>query len=86
MTTAQTKVRAADMTKALDEAIQHLERLSPDRLRVASDFLAYLEEREQSEATEELLEIPGFEEAFRRAAQQVEKGQIVRFTDIQRDV
>ena len=37
-----------------------------------------------SEATEELLRIPGFEEAFRRAVQQVEDGQIVRFEDIQR--
>ncbi len=37
-----------------------------------------------SEATEELLRIPGFEEAFRRAVQQVEDGQVVRFEDIRR--
>jgi hypothetical protein len=53
---------------------------------VASDFLAYLEERESSEATAELLDAPGFEEAFRRAEQQVKEGQVVRFTDIHRDV
>lgn len=70
----------------LEEAKRRLERLSPDRLRVASDFLAYLEEREQSEATEELLNIPGFEERFRRAVQQVEEGRIVRFEDVRRDV
>ena len=65
-------------TKATDveEAKRRLERPSPDRLKVASDFLAHLEEREESEATEELLNIPGFEEAFRRAVQQVDEGQV----------
>ena len=70
----------------LEEAKRRLERLSPDRLKVASDFLAYLEEREESEATEELLNVPGFEEGFRRAVQQVEEGRIVRFEDVRRDV
>lgn len=36
--------------------------LSPERLKVAIDFLAYLQERECNEATEELLRIPGLEE------------------------
>jgi hypothetical protein len=70
----------------LQETERRLRRLSAERLRVASDFLAYLEERESSEATQELLEMPGFEESFRRAAQQVKEGQVVRFADIQRDV
>lgn len=70
----------------LQETERRLRRLSPERLRVAGDFLAYLEERESSEATRELLTIPGFEEAFRRAVQQMEQGQVVRFADIRRDV
>jgi len=70
----------------LQETERRLRRLSAERLRVASDFLAYLEERESSEATQELLEMPGFEEALRRAEQQVKEGQVVRFADIQRDV
>jgi hypothetical protein len=86
MATNRVKVKTGSVNKVLEEAQQCLERLSPDRLYVASDFLAYLEEREQSEATEELLKIPGFEEAFHRAAQRVEEGQIVRFEDIRRDV
>jgi len=86
MATTQTKSPAAEATTVLEEARRRLERLSPDRLQVASDFLAYLEEREQSEATEELLNIPGFEEAFRRAVQQVEEGRIVSFKDVRRDV
>lgn len=86
MGTTQTKPADADATKMLDDARERLERLSQARLRVASDFLAYLDEREQSEATEELLRIPGFEDAFRRAVRQAEEGQIVRFDPIRRDV
>jgi hypothetical protein len=39
-----------------------LERLSPERLRVAADFLAYLDERESNDATEELLSIPQYQQ------------------------
>ncbi len=70
----------------LAEAERRLRGLSPERLRVASDFLAYLQEREENEATAELLNIPGFEEAFQRAAEQAESGDVVRFEDIRRDV
>jgi hypothetical protein len=70
----------------LQETERRLRRLSAERLRVASDFLAYLEERESSEATAELLEIPGFEEVFRRTVSQSEEGQVARFADIRRDV
>lgn len=70
----------------LEEIERCLQRLSPERLRVVSDFLAYLEEREASEATQELLQIPGFEEALREATKQAEEGQVVRFSDIHREV
>ena len=39
-----------------------LKRLSPERLRVAADFLAYLDERESNDATEELLSIPQYQQ------------------------
>ena len=42
------------------------------------DFLAYLQEREENEATAELLSTPGFETAFRRAVEQIERGEVVR--------
>ncbi|HAZ44964.1 MAG TPA: hypothetical protein DDW76_31500 [Cyanobacteria bacterium UBA11369] len=53
---------------------EYVDRLSPERLRVAADFLAYLAERESNEATQELLEIPGFVEAFERGKQDVAAG------------
>ncbi len=38
----------------LRQAKHHLESLSPERLKVAADFLAYLEDRDSDEATTEL--------------------------------
>jgi len=58
----------------LAEAERRLRSLSPERLRVANDFLAYLLDREESEATAELLSTPGFEEAFRRGIAQADAG------------
>lgn len=79
------ETRPADAS-LLQAAKRRLHRLSPERLRVADDFLAYLEEREESEATQELLGLPDFEDAFRRAVQQARVGQLVPFEDIRRDV
>jgi len=76
----------AGVGSLLQNAKDRLRRLSPDRLRVANDFLAYLEEREENEATQELLSLTGFEAAFLRAVQQVEAGEVVRFEDIHRSV
>jgi hypothetical protein len=63
-----------------------LERLSPERLRVAADFLAYLDERESNDATEELLSIPNFKEDFQEALQDFENGDVVSFKSIRRHV
>lgn len=67
-------------------AEMRLRHLSVERLRVANDFLAYLEEREENEATAELLNIEGFEEAFAEAQLQVENGDLVSFNTIRRHV
>ncbi len=70
----------------LTEAEHRLRSLSLERLRVANDFLAYLQEREENEATAELLSIPGFEAVFRRAVEQADTGDVVRFEEVRRDV
>jgi len=48
------------------------------------DFLIYLEEREENEATRELLSLPGLKDAFRHAVQQADAGQVVSFESIRR--
>lgn len=70
----------------LQVAEARLQRLSLERLRVANDFLAYLEERESDEATQELLTIAGFEQAFQKAIKQAQEGALVSFDSIRRDV
>lgn len=72
--------------RLLVEAEDRLRNLTPERLRVANDFLAYLQEREENEATEELLAIPGFEQALQHAIAQADSGDTTRFEDIRRDV
>jgi hypothetical protein len=69
----------------LDEVQHRLRtRLLPG-LRVAIDVLAYLEEREESQATAELLRMPGLEEAMSRALQEAGEGDVVRSQDARRD-
>ncbi len=70
----------------LKKAELRLRRLSQDRLAVANDFLAYLEEREENEATQELVDMAGFVEAFDRSRKQAEKGETIPFKNIRRNV
>ena len=63
-----------------------LKRLSPERLRVVANFLAYLDERESNDATEELLSIPNFMEDYQEAMQDMERGDVVAFESIRRHV
>jgi hypothetical protein len=56
--------------------------LSPQSLRAAAGFLAYLEERESIEATEELLSIPGFLERFEEGCKDIAAGRTVPFEKI----
>jgi len=71
--------RMVNTNAILTEAERRLRSLSSERLRVANDFLAYLQEREESEATAELLSIPGFEAAFQRAVEQADRGEVVHW-------
>jgi len=73
-------------SKILPEAQRRLRNLSQERLIVANDFLSYLESRESSEATEELLNLSGFEESFRNAVYQADSGKLINFNSIRRDV
>ena len=68
------------------QAGQRIKSLSPQRLQVAADFLAYLEERESNLATEELLRIPGFIEGFQKAKKRFTKGNSVDWRKVRRDV
>lgn len=67
-------------------ALKRMEHLSPQRLAVALDFLAYLAERESSEATEELLRIPGLLATLKKARKQTSKGRAMDWRKVRKDV
>ena len=68
----------------LEQANVHLSQLSDDKLKFAIDFLEYLQQKEEYEATEELLNIPGFEQELLKAYQEIERGQIISLESIYR--
>lgn len=67
-------------------ATERISRLSDERLRVAEDFLAYLEEREEIAATHELLAIPSLPDALHRAEEEARQGQTTPWRSIRGDV
>ncbi len=75
------------MTKAelLRRAKQRLDGLSERHLAAAEDFLAYLQEREEAEATEELLRMPGIMDELRKAEEDIAAGRTVAAEDLKRN-
>lgn len=68
----------------LEQANVHLKQLSDNKLKFAIDFLEYLQQKEEYEATEELLSIPGFEQELLEAEKEIERGEIVSLESIYR--
>jgi hypothetical protein len=66
------------------ETKRRIEQLSPERLQVAADFVAYLAERESNEATEELLRIPGLTKALEEAERGIAAGRVTRVEGLRR--
>jgi len=74
-------------TAELQEQVKaYVDQLSPERLRVAADFLAYLADRESEEATQELLDIPGFVEVFERGKKDAAEGKVIDWREVRKDV
>ena len=69
-----------------EQVQSNINQLSEEKLLVAADFLSYLVEREDNEATEELLNIVGFENDLREAEEQAATGDLVSFKAIRRNV
>jgi hypothetical protein len=76
MSTAQLRQQA----KAL------IDGLSTRQLRVASEFLAFVKNRELDSATLELLSIPGFEASFARGMKDVKAGRTKPWRKARSDV
>jgi hypothetical protein len=61
-----------------------LESLPPEQLKVAAEFLRYLDERASDEATEELLKIPGLLEDLAEAERDIAEGKTTPFEKLRR--
>ena len=76
MTTAQLRKQAKE----------RLDSLPPDKVRVAAEFLDYLETAASRDATAELLKIPGLLEDVRSAPGQIKSGQFKDWQKVRKDL
>jgi hypothetical protein len=67
-------------------AKETIEGLSPQRLKVAAEFLQYLEQRASDEATAELLATPGLLSGLDRAEKDRKSGKGKNWRGIRKDV
>lgn len=69
-----------------EQIYRYVEQLPQERLAVVLDFLAYLVERDNNNATEELLAIPGFAAELDRAEQEADAEELVDWRVLRSDV
>ncbi|MBW4598829.1 MAG: hypothetical protein KME29_04250 [Calothrix sp. FI2-JRJ7] len=73
-------------SKIRQQIDQNLNRLSSERLDLVAEFIAYLADKESQDATQELLDIPGFLESFERAKKDIAFCRVVNCRSIRTDV
>ena len=71
-------------TEVKRQAKRKIDALSPIGAKVALEFLSYLDAKEDSAATEELLAIPGLLEECREAERDMAEGKVVPLEELQR--
>ena len=68
------------------QAVELIEQLSTEKLKVLIDYLNYLHDKEAWEATHELASNPEIAKSLERAEADVRAGRLKRWTDVRRDV
>ena len=76
-------MNAAELNRQIKE---YVDRLSPDRLQVAADFLAYLADKESEEASQEILAIPGIMETLEKAEKNIAEVKVRNWRNIRDDI
>jgi hypothetical protein len=71
-------------SQLLQTAKETLDGLPPEQLKVAAEFLKYLDERASDEATEELLKIPGLLDDLAEAERDVAEGRMTNWRVLRR--
>jgi len=68
------------------QAKERLDCLPPDKVRVAAEFLDYLETAASRDATAELLKIPGLLGDVKEASSQIKGGRYKDWREVRHDV
>ena len=63
-----------------------IEQLSTEKLKIAHDYLAYLQDKEAWEATHELASDPEVAKSLERAEAEVKAGRLKHWSDVGRDL
>lgn len=75
-----------DTSEIRQQINQNLNRLSSERLDLVAEFIAYLADKESQEATQELLDIPGFIECFERGKKDIAFCRVINWRSVRTDV
>jgi hypothetical protein len=67
-------------------AKEQLDSLPPAKIRVAAEFLNYLETAASRDATSELLKIPGLIRDVKEAAGHIKRGRVKDWRKVRKDV
>jgi hypothetical protein len=73
------------MNLTKQNAIKIIDSLSPKKMKVAFDYLSYLKDKEEWEATQELLDFNILRE-IKTGVEQIQKGQYVHLKEVRRNV
>jgi len=74
-------MNSIDVRQTID---QYISQLSLERLNIVAEFLAYLADKESKDATQELLDIPGFIESFERGKRDIAEGRVTPLEQLKR--
>lgn len=69
-----------------DQIKAYAEKLSPDQVKLAYEFLTKLTEDESEDATNELLAIPGLMNALEEADRDIVEGNLTDWREVRNDV
>ena len=73
-------------TELKRRAVMLIEQLSTEKLKIANDYLAYLQDKEAWEATHELASDPEVAKSLERAEADVKAGKLKHWSDVRRDL
>ena len=76
-------MRRADLQQ---QAVELIKQLSTENLRAGVDYLAYLQDKEEWEATRELAGDPEIAKGLERAKADIKAGRLKRWDDVRRDL